>query len=231
MGLRLISKENVGASAKLPLALPVKDGFIGAYLTYDNADQLEINYKNVERVATVAGAPVVDINKTTFTGNVNYVETPHTDTEGFTIFAVAKSGEIESGKQALVFGNYGTGVSGVTLYFTGANVNVSASYASGLKQATRTKNTDTALYVARGASNLLDISDKTAGQRAYATVNESRVLSGRKYRIGSGHGVANMDQSCDVSLSIVYSRTLSDSEVEEVCASIRKLMDSIGVAV
>lgn len=232
MGLRFVTNDIIGAGAMLPLALPVAQGFIGGYLTYNNSSQIVTNYLDVTQDSTVAGSPAITHNATTFTGNIDYIQTPHKDTGEFTIFAVAKSGEIESGRQAHVVGDFGaTGVAGFSLYFTGLNINLSSTYSSGIKQAVRTKNGDIALYVARSSNDRLDLIEKTRNLTASTNVSESRKTSGRSIRVGSANGVVLANQSCEISLVLIYDRILNDVEVDSVTLVIRKLMSTIGVQV
>lgn len=232
MGVQIKSNKNVGASAKLPLALPVKDGLVCAYLTYGTLEQLQMNYKNALNDASVIGSPVVSVASALFTSGSSYIETPFLESNEFTVFAVAKPGEIESGKQAMIVGNFSSGISGASLYFTSDKVNLSASYKSGLKAATRARNENNALYVARCSNDILEITDKTVGATGKATISgETRQVAGRKNRIGSGYTASAMVGNANISIVIIYNKVLSDIETEEVCTAIRRLTSSIGLTV
>lgn len=215
--------------------IPVIAGLEGCYIFDGQPGDLGRNYASGRPAASVIGAPVVDGKSARFSGSA-YLDTGISETGSMSIIVVAKASTPPgTGNLASLFGNY--------------NSNSAGGIGMWMQEPTLVRTN----AIKDGASDLLNVSCTTSNYALLAY----RVRSGGYSRLinftngddvqSSGTGVRTLDvtrtlrvgrfyntsyqAANDQMLCLIYSRLLSDLEVQSVVAWVREHCTRKGVVV
>jgi ribosomal protein L24 len=249
MGIKLIARDTTAPWTSVVVP-PVTRG-LEAWFTFDtDAARFTFNRAMGKPNAILVGAPVAYPTHGRFKGLSNYLQTPIAETDEQTIFAVYKcvltpTNDATSG---YVVGNFrgksrtpgreGQDSSGVTLYAPASGLVGKVSRHNGAGAVAfddilgtgMTPATSWSLRAIRTKSGQVSkVFDFTAGVSIEGVTTAARDLADTKLRIGSG--TAFISGECDISSVAIYSSYLTDDEIAQVAAVMRKRMTRLGVAV
>jgi hypothetical protein len=199
--------------------------------------------------AKVIGLPVVSTNSARFKGGSNFLETVIPESEKFTYIVAGKTvgplGGTGSLTSAPYIGNYGGSPigpypsSGTLLYHT-SDITLTAlawrENADGTAPTSGTatlNDTPTAWGIRSMVSNGAlgtKVTNHTTGLTANQPIGTPRLQSSSPIRIGGVYGT-NMRGETDISHVAVFSAALTDDEVGQVVAVMRKRMARLGIVV
>lgn len=214
------------------LKIPVTSGLEGAFLLGDGIESCAKNYAEGKADAKIVGSPVDSGTYTKFGGGA-YIDTGVPETAAQTLIAVGRVGAaVPANTEARFLTTLSSPGAGSRLYQaskTAINVNAAKNNAADSLGLLRAADDTMHLVVARtSSSSLLVLNDKTIGTTASSTVTGlTRTVSPRNFEIGSSPVAA----STEMLLAMVYSRVLTDPEVESVTAWARNYAQSKGFSV
>lgn len=254
MGLKFRSNQVGPWYTKV--SAPVDQGLEGWFTFDTDAKRFFFNRAKGKADALIVGSPVAYPTHGRFKGLVNYLKTGIRETDGQTLIVVGKAAAqipadaSTSGDANTPFyvGNYrGTslteGVAGAaygsSLYHVSASsLTGSASRVNGAGGATSSVRsvgsgevaTEWGIRAMRASSSYaLKVQNLTRNTVAVSADLNARVLSDSVFQIGSGTMVFGGE--VDISAVAIYSRVLTDTELSEVAAAMRKRMLRLGINV
>lgn len=248
MGIKLIADGTVApwTSKVVP---PVTRG-LEAWFTFDtDVSRFGFNRAIGKENSILVGAPSAFPTHGRFKGLSNYVQTPIVETDEQTLIVVGKlvNAPVDSATGALLLGNYIgssatpglTGVAaGVSIYFPSASFTAQVGRSSGsggiagdiVAMTTMTPATSWAIRAVRTKSGqMTKVYDLTANISKEGVSSASRGLSNTKFRVGSG--TSGLSGESDISAAAIYSKCLTDEEIDLVAAVMRKRMARLGITV
>lgn len=232
LNLGSVTLPGSGYLSLFGLTIPVTAGLEGAFLLGDGVESCVKNYAEGKADATIIGAPVDGGTYTKFGGGA-YIDTGITETAAQTLIAVGRVGTAVPASTAAHFlSSLSSPGSGSRLFQaskTAINVNAAKNNAAdsiGLLRA----NDDTMHVVSArtSSSSLLVLNDKTLSTAATSAVTGlARTVSARKFEIGS----SPVAVSTEMLIAMVYSRVLTDTELDSVVVWARSYAKSKGFSV
>jgi hypothetical protein len=248
MGIKLIADGTVApwTSKVVP---PVTRG-LEAWFTFDtDTSRFGFNRAIGKENAVLVGAPTAFPTHGRFKGLSNYLQTPIVETDEQTLIVVGKlvTTPVDNATSALLVGNYiGTSVTpgltgaaaGVSIYFPTASLTAQVGRSNGsggiagdiVAMSAMTPATSWAIRALRTKSGqVTKLYDLTANITKEGVSTASRGLSNTKFRVGSG--TSGLSGESDISAAAIYSKCLTDEEIELVAAVMRKRMARLGVTV
>lgn len=251
-----ITAPGVTAPWNAKVRPPVSRG-LEAWFTFDtDPTRFSFNRAVGKGDAIITGAPQAFTTHGRFKGMTNFLQTQVSETADQTIIVIGKAAApIPEGALAVgdantpyyVGNRYGasipagyTGVAlGTSLYHrnpttltsTGGRLNSAGTNADiGAVDLAADVPTDWGIRAIRvAASGVNIVQNITRGIRRDGTLATSRILSDAKHRIGSA--TTSFGAEVDISAVAIYSAFLSDLELSQVVASMRKRMSRLGIAV
>ncbi|MGO4003181.1 hypothetical protein ABVN23_19025 [Pseudomonas fluorescens] len=249
MGIKLIARDTTAPwnSVVVP---PVTRG-LEAWFTFDtDAARFTFNRAMDKANAQVVGVPVAYPTHGRFKALSNYLQTTIAETDEQTIFAVFRCvlTPINDATSCYVVGNFrgksrtpgreGQDSSGVNLYAPASGIVGKVSRHNGAGAVAfddilgtgMTPLTSWSLRAIRTKSGQVSkLYDFTSGVTREGVTTAARDLADTKYRIGSG--TAFITGECDISSVAIYSSYLTDDEIAQVAAVMRKRMTRLGIVV
>lgn len=254
MGIKLIANGTIAPwhSKVIP---PVTRG-LEAWFTFDtDAKRFSFNRALNKPDAAIVGTPIAYSTHGRFKGLSNYLQTKIAETDEVTLIVVGKAvnpipaDAPTSGDATTPFyvGNYRglsvtPGVAGVaygaslyhvaTTTVTGGSArdNEAGASTSSVISALGDVPTDWGIRVLRGSSTYLTKTQNlTKNLMNQGRDVRARSLSDSLFRIGSG--TVGFSAEVDISAVAIYSKVLSDTELNEVAAAMRKRMLRLGINV
>lgn len=248
MGIKLISSDTVApwTSKVVP---PVTRGLEGWFTFDTDSSRFGFNRAIGKSDAAVVGSPTAYSTHGRFKGLLNYLLTQIDETDEQTIIVVGKSVAAPTGAAdgAFYAGNY-TGNSktpgytgnafGTSLYHQGATTltagagrdngsGVPTSASVTLTGGAPTSWAIRALRTKTGAPT--EAHNLTAGTKSVGASSLTRVLADSKFRIGSA--TTSFAGEVDISCVAIYSKFLTEEEMAQIAATMRKRMARLGVTV
>lgn len=214
--------------------IPVTDGLESAFLLAHGAAP-ERNYAPGKANAAVTGAPTVAAGYTQFNG-ANYLRTGVADTDAITIVAALYDPiypDTPSGDEPGYLGNYASASTGGIAVYGSANGRINFNAVKSPASAPNLVYDPTAasLFCFRSSSSYLTrIQNLTAGTSEQSSNAGARVVSSNVIRIGTIY-LSAFDGPTRIGMVLLYSRVLSDTEVESAATWAREYMASQGVIV
>lgn len=235
---------------------PVADGLVGWWYLGGTEAETKRDRAGIAN-ATLGGSPTINAGYASFGGYSagQWLQTAVTETAAFTMLCVARSTEAaHSGTDLPMFvsnygndaGNGGTPI-GASIYISAGTVPAGTLRLGGGQNANGTvlgqinttfsvaASTSWNFYAGRLAStsanntqqlNARHLFGKTSGQ-SHTTNNYPRVVhSVNKMRIGAGFH-SGFSGSCDVAFAALYSRALTDDEVETIYQAVKARMAAV----
>lgn len=256
MGIKFRSNQIGPWQTKINAPVDVDQGLEGWFTFDTDAKRFFFNRAKGKPDALIVGTPVAYPTHGRFKGLANYLKTSIREADGMTLIVVGKaakeipedSSTTGDANTPFYVGNYrGASLTpGVTGTAYGSSLyHVKPNSLTG--GATRSNNTGGAtssvrslgageissewgIRVMRAASNMaLKVQNLTRGTESQSTDVNPRVLSDSLFQIGSGTAVFGGE--VDISAVAIYSRVLSDFELNEVAAAMRKRMLRLGISV
>jgi hypothetical protein len=248
MGIKLISNDTV-APWNSKVVPPVTRG-LEAWFTFDtDAARAYFNRAIGKADAQIVGTPVALSTHMRFKGAVNFLQTQIADTDEVTILVVGKCAVAPSSAadSVLFAGAYkGASVtSGIVGDASGGNLFVSnstsvsatAARTDGAGNAVSTTHavvgTPVTSWALRGmrakTGEVTKIFDLTANVSNSGSSILKRALTGNRLRIG-GATEGFLGES-DISAVAIYSAALTDDEIAQVAATMRRRMARLGITV
>lgn len=248
MGIKLIANDTIAPwnSKVIP---PVTTG-LEAWFTFDtDASRFGFNRALDKPNAVIVGAPVAFATHGRFKGLANYIQTNIGETDAMTLIAVCRAvtAPADAASGIMAVGNFrGTPI---TPGFTGNAFGVSLASASpsgftgyaardggagSISSAPAQNTTDTPTQwgirgVRTKSGEATKIFNTTNGLSALSNLSSNRVRSDSLFRIGSA--TVDFTGECDISAAAIFSVALTDSQIEEVVALMRKRMTRLGINV
>lgn len=241
--LQTVKGADFSASA-LGIVFPVTSNL--EFINYfgDAATKTGRNLALGKGAPSVVGTPGIGAGYATFTNNTNYVQTALVDQAEVTHLCVARvnSGSPANAFKGMISNFAGTGVN------TGSNLWFSNSASSPPQVQTSRNNGTTdasvtaalvspdnaasfAFYAGRMGAAYNRIDDKTHGlSTAGAVTNPRSTPSTVAYRIGSVLGVAG-GGIIDIAFVAIFSRCLTDAEVDAVYQRVKSALATKSIAV
>lgn len=254
MGIKL--KSNQIGPWHTKINVPVEQG-LEAWFTFDtDAKRFFFNRAKDKPDAVIVGTPVAYPTHGRFKGLVNYLRTAVRETDGQTLIVVGKAaapipaGASTTGDATTPFyvGNYrGASVTegvagtayGASLYhvqpatFTGgaSRANDTGGATSSVTSVgTGEVPTDWGLRVMRTSSAMVTkVQNLTRNTMAQGNDQRVRALADSVFQIGSG--TAAFGGEVDISAVAIFSRAITDAELNEVASAMRKRMLRLGINV
>lgn len=254
MGIKL--KSNQIGPWHTKINVPVEQG-LEAWFTFDtDAKRFFFNRAKDKPDAVIVGSPVAYATHGRFKGLANYLRTAVRETDGQTLIVVGKAtapipaGASTTGDATTPFyvGNYrGASVTegvagtayGTSLYHVQpATVTGGAARANDTGGATSAVTsvgagevpTDWGLRVLRTSSAMATrVQNLTRNTMVQGSDLRARALADSVFHIGSGTAVFGGE--VDISAVAIFSRAITDAELNEVAAAIRKRMLRLGINV
>lgn len=247
MGVKIIS--NSPAPWNVPVSVPVTRGLEGWFTFDTDSSRFAINRVKGKPKAQVIGTPVAYPTHGRFKGMTNYLRTAIPETDEFTFLVVGKAVVAPTGNVdgvALVASYLGDPVApGITGYPAGANLFL-RSAAGGTAAAARSDGaggsvpdmvgipngspTSWRILVARAKSGegtkFFDLTNNTVG---IGTDTRQRILNNRTLQIGSAYKDFNGES--DISSVAIFSKALTDAEINATAALMRVRMARLGIVV
>ena len=243
MGVLLTVKNADFAANAIAFAAPVTEG-LEFWNYYTDPTKVGRNLVPGKAAPSIVGTPGAGANFVTLSNNVNYLVTGLTDQAEVTMLTVARvNAGAAAGSFKYMIGNYssgGTAPLGSNLYFVNNSANTLATLCSrnnGTSDiavaATLTpanSGSTFAFYAARMGASYLRIDDKTRGLNASAsTANPRSTPSGNPYRIGGAGTTTGTGGVTDMAFAGLYSRTLTDAEIEAVYQRVKTFLSGKGI--
>lgn len=253
MGISLRSAHIGPWNTKVNVA--VADG-LKAWFTFDtDAKRFFYNRAKDEPDAVIVGAPVAYPTHGRFKGLTNYLKTSIRETDGITLIVVGKSAapipaeasitgdattpfyvgnyrgaSITEGVTGSAYGSSLYHVQPATLTAGCARVNGEVATSAPTSLGVGEDPADWGIRVLRASSGFpTKVQNLTRNTMVQSSDLRSRVLADSLFRIGSG--TAAFGGEVDISAVAIYSRVLSDAELNEVAAAMRKRMLRLGINV
>lgn len=222
---------------------PATIGLSAIHFTVDSLAKAVHNFMYGGTDATVTGTPTFSSTGATFTDNVSYLTTDVSETENMTVFVIAKLADAGT-SGAMLYGNYaapnaGTGFgtslfmsSETTIAFGSTRQNPSTNAITSA-QAVINSNTNTSwgLYVGESKSTgnfLRNVTNGLTGK--YTSIPGNRIMLSAKGRIGADYG-ATFDGQSNILAVVVHNASLSEVEIQQWIARLRKYAASRGITV
>lgn len=247
MGVKIVAEDAVGPwhSKVVP---PVTRG-LRAWFTFDtDSSRFKFNRAIGGSDAVMVGNPTAFTTHGRFKGLTNYLQTPIEETDEQTIIVVGKAVVAPTGTAdgAFYAGNY-TGNSktpgftgnafGASLYHQSATTQTGGSGrdngAGGITSGQISLNAAPLNWAIRAmrAKSLVptDNYNLTLGTKATGTSSTARVLADSNHRIGSSNSV--FAGEVDISCVAIYASYLTEGEIAQVAAVMRKRMERLGIIV
>lgn len=212
--------------------IPVVSGLEGAFLLGDGEAMLGKNYAPGKSDGVVIGTPTANSGYAAMSGS-GYIDTGISETDALTLFAVLRDSSGTVDMAPGVIGNYVSGNSGASLY-------MGADYIrSGLARTGTTDGVSTginpaifSLVSARGATGIATrVKNWTAGSENSGTAITDRALNtAQTLKIGELPN-ASFAGPIDIGLAMIYSRVLTDVEMDQMAAWARSYCAAKGITV
>lgn len=220
-----------GYPAMSGFEIPVISGLAGAYLFGEGASMLGYNYAPGMADAVVVGTPVIGAGYASF-GADAYLQTAVAEAADMTIFSVARSSG-SSGLAGLV-GNFGTSL-GIIMYLELTNrlvIGNAQRTSDGGANLGESNISKFQIYGFRAPAAAASLQKNYSRNASAVSSNAtSRVISSvGPLRVGRSYA-GSPTQAHDQVLALIYSRALSDAEMDSVAAWARKYCASKGIVV
>lgn len=235
---------------------PVEQGLEGWFTFDTDAKRFFFNRAKGKADGIIVGTPVAYPTHGRFKGLANFIKTAIRETDAQTLIVVGKAAApvpadastTGDGNTPFYVGNYrGTSVTegvagtayGTSLYHVRPNTVTGGSTRLGSSGAPTSAAhslgagevaTEWGIRTLRSSSSMLTkVQNLTRNTLLQGTDGASRVLSDSVFQIGSG--TAAFGGEVDISAVAIYSRALTDTELNEVAAAMRKRMLRLGINV
>lgn len=249
MGVELIS---VGSQAPwyTKVSPPVTRGLEGWFCFDTDINRIGFNRAPGKKDATIVGLPVVTENYARLKGLANYLTTDINESTDMTILIISRAASIPNGTPGdttpMHFGNY-LGPSAIAGYTTSYGISLYNQTSDKMTgAATRDNGTGSAVTSAgaiqtetianwnlrvlrTGNGVTTDYINLTTNTKLSSANTNIRVPSTNKLRIGSGY--TTFAGTVDVSHMIAYSVALTDAEISQIAALMRKRATRLGISV
>jgi hypothetical protein len=243
MGALLTVKGTDFSGAAIAFSPPVSAGL--EYWNYfGDPTKTARNLALGKAAASIIGAPGAGANFATFTGLTNYVQTGLVDQTEVTLLAVARPITPAAATYKHVIGNYnGTSgnQAGSSLLFNNVAQGGPGVY-NARSDGTNSQNSilfapigdysGFGFIAGRMGATASRYDDKTRGLSANGTFSYPRAASnGQLYRIGSAVSAATGTQAVDVAFAAIYSRVLSDVELDAIYQKVKTYLAGKSIAI
>jgi hypothetical protein len=249
MGILLIS-NNTQAPWNSKVVPPVTRGLEGWFTFDTDVSRFALNRAIGKADAAVIGSPTAYATHGRFQGRFNFLQTPIAESDEQTLIVVGKSvnAPTGSGDASMLVGNFtGTsatpgltgGASGTNIYLrTSTKVtggagrdNSAGGIINDAAETTGMLPTAWAIRAVRTKTGVpTKVYDLTAHVSAESSNSLTRGLSNTMFRVGSGTST-DFAGASDISAVAIYSKYLTDDEINLIAATMRKRMARLGIAV
>ena len=255
MGNKIYSRDSVAPwnSFMLP---SVQSGLEGWFDCAVEARRGAFNRAMGKQQAQVVGAPVAYATHLRMSLNTGYIQTQIPETVEQTLFTLGRAvGPFPDAANAVIFaGTYlgpvnpatlppGVTTSnsyGASIYAdNNGNISYAASRDNGAGGMTSAgasissgavASTNWAIRVMRVAAGQTNGFDKTGNVQVSSSVPRSRITSMSPFRLGAPSGSTTNSGTVDLSQTIIYSRALSDDEINTVVGYMRNRANRLGIS-
>jgi len=242
MSIIVIPKNLDAESDYAKLHLNVSDGLEYIGLGTDNLVKATRNFAPNKPDGIVVGEPKMVGNVIELNSLTDYIDTGVAETSEMTFFIVGRA--VNPGAVTLEHstpvGNFSnidglkTGVffrvAVTRIYFEASRGSVSANDPNdALVSISRDATEGNTLYIGRVTNSETSIRRGANGEASKLSSTTPRLTSERTLRIGSA--VTHFTGKSAMPFVAIYSRALSENEIQEVCSSIKKLMAKKGISV
>jgi hypothetical protein len=249
MGIMLIS-NNTQAPWYSKVVPPVTRGLEGWFTFDTDVSRFALNRAVGKADAAVIGLPTAFATHGRFQGRFNYLQTPIAESDEQTLIVVGKSVNMPTGSAdaSMLVGNFSgaSATPGLTGTAPGTNVylrsstkvtgsagrdNSAGGVVNDAAEVVGSLPTAWAIRAVRTKTGApTKVYDLTAHVSAESLSSLPRGLSNTMFRVGSGTAT-DFAGASDISAVAIYSKYLTDDEINLIAAAMRKRMARLGVVV